>query len=120
MRFGHVLSLADRTTMLVGRQGITGKFSPSAISQIRGVHSSSPALGQSMEKKREKAMLKKAGGKAAVKKKDGGVAPTKAKIKMKDAEMLAKAAPLLNSQDNHDSIELHGAIFETNYGASTR
>lgn len=102
--------------MLVACQGLTGKISPSFY-LIRSVHTGSPALGQSMEKKREKAMLKKAGGKSAVKKKDGGgAAPTKAKIKMKDGEMIAKAAPLINTQDNLDSIELHGAIQEETYG----
>jgi hypothetical protein len=104
--------------LIVRPQALSGQFlSLKDVGlNVRSVHSSAPTFGQSMEKKREKAMLKKAGGKPSTKKKDAAAPATKAKIKMKDAELLVKAAPLLRSQDNLDSIELHGAIQETLHG----
>jgi hypothetical protein len=57
-----------------------------------------------MEKKREKALAKKAtGGK---KKKDDSAPVTKARIKMKDSELYEKADPILFATQNYDSFEL--------------
>lgn len=71
-------------------------------------HTSTISLGQSLEKRREKALIKKAGGKT-VKKKEETAAPTGKKIiKMKENEFFEKMQPVLFAQQNFDSFDISG------------
>lgn len=78
-------------------------------------HTSTITLGQSLEKRREKAAIKKAGGKSGKKKDDTPGSQTKKIIKMKDSEFYEKMQPILFAQQNFDSFEISG-LHETYQG----